>query len=233
VTGSLWTTADFLTGLRGRLVGQAPAAVNGISIDTRTIQPGDAFFAIRGDRLDGHDYVAAAFEAGAVTAVVAEDRATAALVAFGGGGLRFALSEFDVSAIIRSLALSAGVFLIAGAFEEALFRGYVFQTFTRAGLGWFALVITSCFFGVVHLMNPNAGTISTINTMLAGLWLGVVYLKTRDLWFPLGVHMAWNWMKLLSVARCSSPSRACTVTGLVLPFTLMQSSSSVAMPVES
>jgi len=119
--------------------------------------------------------------------------ALAALVASAGGGLRFTLSGFDASSIIRSLALSAGVFLIAGAFEEAVFRGYVFQTFTRAGLGWFALLITSCFFGVVHLMNPNPGTISTINTMLAGLWLGVAYLKTRDLWFPLGVHMAWNW----------------------------------------
>ncbi len=75
MSGPLWTTGDFLTAMAGRLVGQAPAAINGISIDTRTIQPGDAFFAIRGDRFDGHAFVSAAFEAGAATAVVAEDGA--------------------------------------------------------------------------------------------------------------------------------------------------------------
>jgi UDP-N-acetylmuramoyl-tripeptide--D-alanyl-D-alanine ligase len=76
VTTPLWTTADFLTGVQGRFVGQAPAVISGISIDSRTTAPGDAFFAIRGDRFDGHDFVAAAFEAGAATAVVAEDRAS-------------------------------------------------------------------------------------------------------------------------------------------------------------
>jgi UDP-N-acetylmuramoyl-tripeptide--D-alanyl-D-alanine ligase len=75
VTAPLWTTAEFLTALHARLVGQAPAAITGISIDSRTLAPGDAFVAIRGDRFDGHDFVAAAFEAGAATAVVSESRA--------------------------------------------------------------------------------------------------------------------------------------------------------------
>lgn len=48
-----------------------PAAVaQGYSIDTRTVQPGELFFAVKGERLDGHDYVAAALERGAVAAVV-------------------------------------------------------------------------------------------------------------------------------------------------------------------
>ncbi len=45
-------------------------AVTGYSIDSRTASPGDLFFAVRGERLDGHDYVAAALEQGAVAAVV-------------------------------------------------------------------------------------------------------------------------------------------------------------------
>ena len=48
-----------------------PAAVAaGYSIDSRTLQPGDLFFAVRGERLDGHDYVEAALAKGAVAAVV-------------------------------------------------------------------------------------------------------------------------------------------------------------------
>ena len=49
--------------------------VRGYSIDSRTIQPGELFFAVRGDRLDGHDFVAAAFGRGAVAALVRRDRA--------------------------------------------------------------------------------------------------------------------------------------------------------------
>jgi hypothetical protein len=32
-----------------------------------------------------------------------------------------------------------------------------------------------------------------INTTLAGVWLAVAYLRTRSLWFPLGIHWSWNW----------------------------------------
>ena len=48
--------------------------VTGYSIDSRTVAPGELFFAVRGDRLDGHDFVAAAVERGAVAAVVSRAR---------------------------------------------------------------------------------------------------------------------------------------------------------------
>jgi len=48
--------------------------VGGYSIDSRTVAPGELFFAVRGERLDGHDYVAAALERGAVAAVVSRER---------------------------------------------------------------------------------------------------------------------------------------------------------------
>jgi UDP-N-acetylmuramoyl-tripeptide--D-alanyl-D-alanine ligase len=50
--------------------GALPAAVSGLSIDSRTIAPGEAYFAIKGDIHDGHDFVAAALKAGAALAVV-------------------------------------------------------------------------------------------------------------------------------------------------------------------
>lgn len=53
--------------------GQAPAAT-GYSIDSRTLHPGDLFFAVRGERFDGHDFVAAALEQGACAAVVAKTK---------------------------------------------------------------------------------------------------------------------------------------------------------------
>ena len=58
--------------------GAVPDGVSGLSIDTRTLRPGEAYFAIRGDVHDGHDFVQAAREAGAGLAVVSRDRARAA-----------------------------------------------------------------------------------------------------------------------------------------------------------
>ncbi len=57
----------------------APSApiegATGVSIDSRTLKAGELFVAIRGESLDGHDYVARAFEAGAAAALVESARA--------------------------------------------------------------------------------------------------------------------------------------------------------------
>jgi len=53
-----------------------PQPVTGYSIDTRTLVPGDLFFAVRGERYDAHDFVAGALERGARAAVVARSKVT-------------------------------------------------------------------------------------------------------------------------------------------------------------
>jgi UDP-N-acetylmuramoyl-tripeptide--D-alanyl-D-alanine ligase len=60
--------------MRAERSGPLPANISGISIDTRTIQPGEAFFAIQGENRDGHDFVHAALDAGAGLAVVARNQ---------------------------------------------------------------------------------------------------------------------------------------------------------------
>ena len=68
-----WTVADLLGAVGGRLLaGDAAATVSGVSIDTRTLRPGEVFVAIRGGVFDGHDFVEAALAAGASGAVIGE-----------------------------------------------------------------------------------------------------------------------------------------------------------------
>jgi UDP-N-acetylmuramoyl-tripeptide--D-alanyl-D-alanine ligase len=66
----LWTSAAMAQAMRASIHGALPQAVSGLSIDSRTIAPGEAYFAIKGDLHDGHDFVAAALKAGAALAVV-------------------------------------------------------------------------------------------------------------------------------------------------------------------
>lgn len=72
--GPLWLLADFLEAVDGDVHGDLSDDITGISIDSRGIQPGEAFFAIKGENFDGHAFAGAALEAGAAVAVVARDK---------------------------------------------------------------------------------------------------------------------------------------------------------------
>ncbi len=73
----LWSGLGLVVALQARVSGSVPEGASGISIDTRTLQPGDLYFAIIGEANDGHKFVAAALEKGAAAAVVDEAHANA------------------------------------------------------------------------------------------------------------------------------------------------------------
>ncbi|MBU6456567.1 MAG: UDP-N-acetylmuramoylalanyl-D-glutamyl-2,6-diaminopimelate--D-alanyl-D-alanine ligase [Bradyrhizobium sp.] len=68
--GPLWTSRAMAAAMRAAVRGSLPEAITGLSIDSRTVAPGEAYFAIKGDVHDGHAFVEAALKAGAVLAVV-------------------------------------------------------------------------------------------------------------------------------------------------------------------
>ena len=70
----LWTSEEMTAVMEGRPFGTLPAGITGISIDSRSIGAGEAFFAIKGDRVDGHDYASLAVANGAALLVVAEGK---------------------------------------------------------------------------------------------------------------------------------------------------------------
>lgn len=77
--------------------------------------------------------------------------------------------------------------------EEIFFRGILFRWSEKLGGSWFALALTSAFFGLAHLNNPNATAFSSFAIAVeAGILLGGAYMLTRSLWLPMGLHAAWN-----------------------------------------
>ncbi|MEF3365766.1 UDP-N-acetylmuramoylalanyl-D-glutamyl-2,6-diaminopimelate--D-alanyl-D-alanine ligase [Methylocystis sp. 9N] len=89
----LWSGLALIGALRARASGGLAREAFGVSIDTRTLQPGDLFVAIKGETRDGHDFVRTAFEKGAAAAVI--DEAHAATLA--GAGPLFVVKDVQQS----------------------------------------------------------------------------------------------------------------------------------------
>lgn len=134
---------------------------------------------------------------GAVVALGAVCSVVLAVVALG-GSWTIDLRLVDTPVLAMSSVLLTAMLAFG---EELLFRGVVFQALHERFGAATAILATSLPFGLAHLANPDAGPISTINTILAGISLGVMVTTFRSLWVAIGFHMAWN----LSVAAAVGP----------------------------
>jgi uncharacterized protein len=101
-------------------------------------------------------------------------------------------SVSSVSALVDAAAWGL-VFLIAGFFEESLFRGYVQFTLTR-GIGfWWGAVLFSLIFAYFHMTNPGESTIGLASVVGAGVVFSLSLWYTGSLWWAVGFHAAWDW----------------------------------------
>ena len=109
------------------------------------------------------------------------------------GGVGWEGQEGSVSGWILAGFGSLWFFLIPAAAEEVLMRGYLFQALADSFGNAAGLWVTSILFSLMHLGNPNWSYLGLANIVVAGLVLGVVYLKTRSLWYATAAHLGWNW----------------------------------------
>jgi membrane protease YdiL (CAAX protease family) len=107
----------------------------------------------------------------------------------------FAWQMEPASLVLAGLGLWLVVFLIVGWQEEILSRGYHLQTL-ESGLNLFwAVLLSSSLFGILHIFNPGASWISTLGIILAGLFLALPFILTRQLWLSIGLHIGWNFFE--------------------------------------
>ncbi|MGA8098225.1 MAG: type II CAAX endopeptidase family protein [Candidatus Cybelea sp.] len=94
------------------------------------------------------------------------------------------------------LAASALFFALGAALEELLFRGVLFRLIEEWTGTWIALAISAALFGAAHALNPGATWASSLAIALeAGVLLGAAFVVTRNLWFPIALHFAWNFLE--------------------------------------
>jgi membrane protease YdiL (CAAX protease family) len=117
----------------------------------------------------------------------------------------------DSAALTQHLA---ALFVFA-AIEELINRGYLFQAFCEGAGILTAAVVTSAIFSLVHIVNPAFSVVGAVFLFVHGLLYAAAYLKTRSLWTPIGLHMAWN--------AAQGPIAGMKVSGSAIPNGLFTS----------
>lgn len=108
------------------------------------------------------------------------------------GHLRVESIIFNANVVVYSFIF----FLFAAIIEEVVFRGYILNNLLSSMKNnYLALAISSVLFALIHGLNPNLSILSMVNLFIAGLALGITYIHTQNLWFPIFLHVSWNYFQ--------------------------------------
>jgi membrane protease YdiL (CAAX protease family) len=104
--------------------------------------------------------------------------------------------EFDpINVVITGVLTFFVIFILVGWNEELLSRGYHLQTIASGINLFWGVIISSAMFGLLHIFNPNATWVSTAGIFFAGVYLAYGYIRTKQLWLPIGLHIGWNFFE--------------------------------------
>jgi len=92
----------------------------------------------------------------------------------------------------KEIIITILIYSIVAIVEEVLFRGYVLRNLMISFNKYTALIISSLLFSLMHGFNPNIDLFAFIDLFLAGILLGISYVYTKNLWFPIALHFSWN-----------------------------------------
>lgn len=84
-------------------------------------------------------------------------------------------------------------YIIQGASEEILTRGWMFQVIGARYKPWLGVLITSILFSIMHLGNDGVNIFAALNIFLIAILLSLFVMKDSSLWGACGLHSAWNW----------------------------------------
>jgi membrane protease YdiL (CAAX protease family) len=109
--------------------------------------------------------------------------------------LGYLQASFSSSTNIGLILLQIAIMVVVSFNEEISMRGYVLNNFSQSIPPGWALLLSSVIFAVFHLLNANIAVLPFISLVLAGILLGVYYIGRKNLWFPIGLHFAWNFFQ--------------------------------------
>lgn len=113
------------------------------------------------------------------------------LLLLGFGLITIESITFDGGLLLKSFIL----FLAVSFNEEIMARGSILRTLMESLGKYWALLVSAILFSLMHGFNSHISLIGFTNIFLAGVLLGVSYIHTKNMWFPIGLHLAWNYFQ--------------------------------------
>ena len=109
------------------------------------------------------------------------------------GEIKFIGFNYDLKNIILLFLL----FIAVSIAEETYVRGYVLKNLLKSFNPIISLIISSAIFSLLHFFNPNVNYIALTELFIAGILLGISYVYTKNLWFPIALHLSWNFFQVM------------------------------------
>lgn len=86
-------------------------------------------------------------------------------------------------------------FILVGFGEEILGRGYIMSVLKQTKNRWAVIIISSIIFAALHLGNLSVAPLALINLFLVGILFGYMFMKSKNIWMPIGFHITWNYFQ--------------------------------------
>ena len=109
------------------------------------------------------------------------------------GEIKFIGFNYDLKNIILLFLL----FIAVSIAEETYVRGYVLKNLLKSFNTIISLIISSAIYSLLHFFNPNVNYIALTELFIAGILLGISYVYTKNLWFPIALHLSWNFFQVM------------------------------------
>lgn len=96
-----------------------------------------------------------------------------------------------------SISLLYGLigFIFVGFGEEILSRGYIMSVLKQTRNKWIILIGPALIFAALHLGNDGIDVLSFINLFLVGVLFAYMFMKSKNIWMPIGYHITWNYFQ--------------------------------------
>ena len=121
-----------------------------------------------------------------------------------------ALTGFDA---LGGVIIMLFGFMVQGASEEILTRGWMFQTIGARYKPWIGALITAIFFSALHLGNDGVNAFAVVNLVFVATLMIIYVMKDGSIWSACGWHSAWNWTmgNVLGLSVSGTEDKACLV----------------------
>lgn len=107
----------------------------------------------------------------------------------------FHLVEFGFLSISSNVLYGIPIYMLVSIGEEVFVRGYVLNNMREKFNDNYSILLSSVLFAAMHLFNDYISLIGFVTIFLSGVLMGIVFVKTKTISAPIGLHFAWNFFQ--------------------------------------